>query len=178
MLKKLSGILLLVIVGTAVPASGCKKKTQTPTGPTSTCQRTVSVSSQAAWQDSGCDVTSGDRISISASGTIRFDSAGATASPNGSGRGAATAGPGGCTFLLCGSSIPQHSLVGRIGSNSLQNSTAGFFVGSSFSTTSSSTGRLYLGFNDGFVRPDRSGLDSGGVGDNSGTFSATITVSR
>lgn len=152
--------------------------TPTPQPTTTVCQRTVSVSGQTAWQDTGCDVATGDRISISASGSIRFDSSGSTASPNGSGRGSATAGSGGCNFLLCGASIPQHSLVGRSGSSSLQDFTTGFFAGSSFATTSGSSGRLYLGFNDGFVRPDRSGLDSGGVGDNSGSFSATITISR
>jgi pimeloyl-ACP methyl ester carboxylesterase len=35
---------------------------------------------------------------------------------------------------------------------------------------------LFLGFNDGFVTCDRSGLDGGGVGDNNGSFSATITI--
>lgn len=121
----------------------------TPVGPSAnSCQRTVSVSSQEAWQDSGCDVISGDRISISASGTIRFDSSGASASPVGSGRaGFATTSTAGCNFLLCWTSIPQHSLVGRVGSNSLLDSTTGFFVGTSYAEVSSRSGRLYLGFN-------------------------------
>src|SRR5204862_42283 len=44
--------------------------------------------------------------------------------------------------------------------------------------TTNSSGRLFLGFNDGFVMCNRSGLDIGGVGDNSGSFSANITITH
>jgi len=66
--------------------------------------------------------------------------------------------------------------VGRIGSSDLTDFTTGFFVGSNFNEVATETGRLFLGYNDGFVRPDRSGLDSGAVGDNSGSFIAEIAI--
>lgn len=137
------------------------------------------VSSGAAWQDTGFDVNVGDQVRIVASGTVRYDSDGRTATPNGSGTGAAMLFSNGtCIYLICGPAIPAGSLVGRIGSSNLADFTSGFFVGTDFNLTVAQSGRLYLGFNDGFVMPNRSGLDSGGVGDNNGSFSTTITITR
>ncbi len=137
---------------------------------------TKTVSSQEAWQDTGVDVNAGETISISASGVITFDSAGHTSTPDGLLTFATVNPDGTCNYLLCGPTIPTHSLVSRIGSSSLTDFTTGFFVGSNFSAPAPTSGRLFLGFNDGFVKPDRTGLDSGAVQDNSGSFSATITT--
>lgn len=145
---------------------------------TTVCQLTVSVQSNLPWQSSGCSVSSGDQMSFSASGTIRFDSSSPSVGPDGRSGISATAGSGGCNYLLCGSSIPAQSLVGRVGSSSLTDSTTGFFIGASRTITATATGTLYLGFNDGFVLADRSGLDSGGARDNSGSFSVSVTVRR
>jgi hypothetical protein len=138
---------------------------------------TVIVSSEEAWVSTGVDVTAGDRLTITAAGTIRFSSAGDTATPNGSGRGDALAGSSGCVYLVCGAGIPVQSLVGRIGSPALTDVT-GFLVGGSYNNSARTSGRLYVGFNDGFVRPDRTGLDSGGVLDNSGSFTVNISITR
>ncbi len=40
------------------------------------------------------------------------------------------------------------------------------------------TGQLRFGYNDGFVKLDRSALDGGAVGDNSGQFTLNITIIR
>lgn len=44
------------------------------------------------------------------------------------------------------------------------------------STTTAQTGKLFLGFNDGFDEYDRSRMNPGGVGDNNGAFDVTITI--
>ena len=66
--------------------------------------------------------------------------------------------------------------LGRIGNPELTDFTNGFNVGSDLSTTAADSGNLYLGFNDGFVKTDRSGLDSGAVADNSDEFAINIIV--
>jgi len=136
----------------------------------------VAVSSQEAWQDTGLKINAGDTITIAASGSIRFDTAGRTSTPDGLATFASRNPDGTCNYLVCSDSIPINSLVGRIGSPALTDFTNGFFVGASFRMTATTAGALLLGYNDGFVRPDRRGLDVGGVGDNSGAFSVTVTV--
>ncbi|MBI4454770.1 MAG: alpha/beta fold hydrolase [Acidobacteria bacterium] len=137
---------------------------------------TISVSSKAAWTDSGLVVQAGDLITISGSGSIQYDSAGSTVGPDGFDTTSSA-----CNYLITASPVRTHSLVGNI-ANASSLDGKGFFVGSNFqgtvpiANTTSPTGKLFLGFNDGFVRCDRSGLDSGGVADNSGSFTATITV--
>ena len=80
-----------------------------------------------------------------------------------------------CTFLVCGAAIPQGALVGRIGSSALTDFSTGFVAGANYSAVAAASGRLYLGFNDGFVLVSRSGLDAGGVADNTGAFTVTVT---
>jgi hypothetical protein len=130
------------------------------------------VSSTAAWQNTGVFVNAGDLLGITATGSIRFDSAGRTADPNGDPDGDSILGL--INYLV--PSVQPHTLVGRIGTSGDLTDLSGFLVGSSFSQVVGSSGHLFLAFNDGFVRADRSGLDSGGVGDNDGSFLATITV--
>jgi len=123
-------------------------------------------------------VSAGDRIGIDAFDVVEYAGRDTSTGPNGTGN-PTNAGESGCTWLVCGgNSIPSHSLVGRIGNGNLSDSTTGFFIGSKFNMTASSSGELYLGFNDSFVLPDRSGLNSGGVGDNSGSFITKIYVTR
>jgi hypothetical protein len=117
-------------------------------------------------------VAIGDKITITASGTITFAGAEA-ASPDGHPGGHLTVG--GRSLLVPGA--PSHTLVGRIGSSGSLLDISGFLVGSSFSQTATQSGTLYLGFNDGFVNGDRGSMNSGGVGDNSGSFTATVTIS-
>ncbi len=156
--------ILTLLLGSSSPLAA----TATPTVATTT---TFSVSSNIGWQDTGLDVVAGDLLEITASSSIRFDSAGRMADPDGQ--------PDGDAVPCSNGLVPAvfcHTLVGRIGSSGSLADLSGFLVGSSFSQITTGSGRLFLGFNDGFVKTDRSGLDSGGVGDNSGSYTAQIGI--
>ena len=124
-----------------------------------------SLNGKTDWVDTGVDVSEGDILKIEASGTIRFDSDGRASSPDGqvipeSDSVARVDGNGNCKHLLCGNDIPSSALVGRIRNNGLSDYSSGFVVGSDYTKLIGQGGRLYLGYNDGYVRPDRNGLDS------------------
>ena len=156
-------------------------QTNTPVPPattetaTSSSEILINVSSNQAWTDTRLAVVDGDVISISGLGSITFDAAGRRSGPEGS------ADVPDCSALITDPAVPMHSLVGNVAEiSSLDGS--GFYVGSSFEglvplpETTSPTGRLFLGFNDGFIECDRSGLNSGAVSDNSGSFTAIIVI--
>jgi len=140
------------------------------------------VSSTHAWQDTGIFVNKGDIIRIRASGVIHFSTGGTTANPDGEINPEvihyAGLSEGNCRYLICKQALQAHTLVGRIGDSDLKDYTTGFSIGSDFSIVADKPGTLLLGFNDGFVEADRSGLDSGGVGDNSGSFDTLITIKK
>jgi hypothetical protein len=114
----------------------------------------VTVDARKAWTDTGVDLASGDRVAVSATGTIFHDASGST-------------GPNGVAErvdlqqfnVLKGEN--HAGLIGRIGDNG-----APFAVGSDFASTNLAPGRLFLGINDQ------------GVDNNSGAFSAVVTVRR
>jgi hypothetical protein len=115
---------------------------------------TVTVDARRAFTDTGIDVAVGDRVAISATGTIFHDASGST-------------GPSGVSerrdlsqFSVLPSEI-HAALIGRMGDGG-----APFAVGSDFSSGSLAPGRLFLGVNDV------------GVDNNSGAFTATITVRK
>ncbi|MDP7179935.1 MAG: hypothetical protein QF824_01580, partial [Candidatus Woesearchaeota archaeon] len=146
---------------------------------TSTSGTGLSLTGKTHWVDTGMDFSEGDILSIEASGTMMFDSDGRASNPDGqvnpsSDSIARVDGNGNCKHLLCGDDVASSALVGRIRNNGLGDYSSGFVVGSDFTKLIGQGGRLYLGYNDGYVRPDRSGLDMGGVGDNSGSFSVTL----
>ena len=136
------------------------------------------VSSTQGWQDTGLWVQEGDEIEITANGSIRFDSSGILATPDGvsSGEQRTVAPEWTCTYLICGKEIKAKTLVGRIGDDDLTDYANGFIIGSKFKMTAPKSGNLLLGFNDGIVEPDRTGLHSGAVSDNNGSFSAQIRI--
>jgi hypothetical protein len=114
----------------------------------------VTVDARKAWTDTGVDIISGDRVSVSATGTIFHDASGTT-------------GPNGVAERL---DLQQFNvlkgenhagLIGRIGDTGTP-----FAVGSDFASTNLAPGRLFLGVNDQ------------GVDNNSGAFSAVVTVRR
>jgi len=124
----------------------------TPAVPTRT--ETVTVDARRAFTDTGVDVAVGDRVAISATGTIFHDATGST-------------GPSGVAerrdlrqFNVLDSEN-HGALIGRIG-----DAGAPFAVGSDFSSASLAPGRLFLGINDR------------GVDNNSGAFTATVTVRK
>lgn len=124
------------------------------------------------WIDTGLTISAGNTLQISASGSIQFDTAGRTVDPNGNPDG----DPPGSNTLV--PTVASHTLVARIGSSGSLIDLSGFLVGSQFNQVVGTSGKLFLGFNDGYVKQDRSGLDVGGVGDNSGSYSANITILR
>lgn len=140
---------------------------------------TIDVRSTQPWTATGITVGYGDKLTFVASGEVIYadpDDEHVTG-PNG------TENPsGGCGNVVTDPAVPAQSLIGNIAdSPSLDG--AGFFIGPAFqgsvpfSNTSQETGELLLGFNDGAVLCDRSGIDNWGfTGDNSGSFTVKIIV--
>jgi hypothetical protein len=115
---------------------------------------TVTVDARRPWTDTGIDVAVGDRVAISATGTIFHDASGSTG-PNG------VAERRDLRQFNVIESENHGALIGRIG-----DSGAPFAVGSDFASASLAPGRLFLGVNDR------------GVDNNSGAFTATVTVRK
>lgn len=112
---------------------------------------TVNVDGTQPWTDTGIDLSSGNAVTITASGTVYF--AAGPALPYGpDGNTSCTAGP---DFTAPG--LHCFSLVGNIANGTP------FQVGSNNSILAAS-GRLYLGVNDNVFT------------DNSGSWSATVTI--
>lgn len=169
LLKHILGVVL--VLGILIPAGGFAFPLESLADGTSI---SFTVSSTTDWQDTGLEVQAGDTVEITATGSVRFDSAGRMADPDGQPDGDLIVGSMGALVP----DEPSHTLVGRIGSSGSLTDLSGFLVGSDYLGTASESGKLFLGFNDIFVKPDRSGLDSGGVGDNSGSFSTEITITH
>jgi hypothetical protein len=132
----------------------------------------LTVPGTAPWYDTGIDIGAGTILNITASGTVIYGPLGAQ-----------TTGPNGGNYidpqLFPDAVLPSTyivSLIGKIGGTSAVGTGTPVpegilgkgpgFVGSSYSEIISTGGRLFLGFNDRV--PD--------FGDNSGSFSATVTV--
>ena len=122
--------------------------------PAPTRSEDVVVDARRAYTDTGVDVAVGDRVAISATGTIFHDSSGSTG-PNG------VAERRDLRQFNVLDSENHGALIGRIGETG-----APFAVGSDFSSASLAPGRLFLGVNDR------------GVDNNSGAFNATVTVRK
>ncbi|MGI8984205.1 MAG: hypothetical protein ACR2HM_06695 [Acidimicrobiales bacterium] len=123
-------------------------------GGASTVTETVTVDAKRSFTDTGVDVAAGDRVTIGATGIIFHDSSGSTG-PNG------VAERRDLSQFNVIESDNHAALIGRIGETG-----SPFAVGTDFSSASLAPGRLFLGVNDV------------GVDNNSGAFSATVTVRR
>lgn len=147
------------------PAKSLQEETDHQNSPPTI--RTIEVSGTLSFTDTGIQLHKGDFVKIAAAGSInvccpRYEPP----------AGAGTTEPGACVGLADGSiarvsnpwplnGVPCWSLIGRIGaSGSL------FEVGKSTSFTARSSGHLYLGPNDNYV------------GDNSGSWTASVTIER
>lgn len=118
--------------------------------------KNVSVSAELPWPDvwtnTNVSLSSGAELNISASGQIGYDSS------------SDTCGPDGLSSSKGSPPLPNQngaSLIGKIGENGNP-----FFIGSSYSSTVSSSGILYLSIND------QNNVYT--WGDNTGSFQATI----
>jgi hypothetical protein len=120
-------------------------------------QKTVAVIPDQAWTDTGLTVTSGEKLSITATGSLDWqdnncswpDSDNCTSGPNGPGPTICDAAPNGQDRPA--PSLPCNSLIGRIGADGTP-----FEVGTSLHLTATTAGELYLGVNDNYL-PDNSG---------------------
>ncbi len=136
----------------------------------------IMVSSTQAWTDTGLNVSSGDTLIIEATGYIQYAPTSPQADPNGSGISSNAQ-----SYLVPSNSLWANALVGNIAPAPSYDG-KGFFVGSSFNhqipitNTTSESGRLLLGFNDGFIEGNRTRMNPGAVMDNSGFFTAKITL--
>ena len=141
---------------------------------------TIVVPATVPWTDTGIIVSAGDGLAVRSWGRVMFDAAaGASASPQGSGRKG-----GGCTFVVTDAGVAAHSVIGNV-AQAIMFDGHGFPVGAAWKGTvpipgsTAPEGHLLLGFNDDGVLCDRSGYDSWGFGvNNSGWFTAEISITR
>ncbi len=105
----------------------------------------VTINGDSAWIDTGMDVNPGDKLQITAKGTVDFkDKAGV--GPEGAQRGWADT-----LRALSVTSAGRGALVGQIGND---RAATPFLVGADATITSPTAGRLYLGVNqDQFGKP-------------------------
>jgi hypothetical protein len=122
--------------------------------PVSAREETVTVDARRAFTDTGVDVATGDRVAIGATGTIFHDATGSTG-PNG------VAERRDLRQFNVLDTENHGALIGRIGESGVP-----FAVGSDFVSASLAPGRLFLGVNDR------------GPDNNSGAFTATVTVRK
>lgn len=116
--------------------------------------RTVMVSARQAWTDTGLDVRVGDRISVTASGVIRY-------TPVQSDRVDAAGGNANATAAAPRPDLPIGAMIGRVGNGQP------FLVGRGLeSMRVTANGRLYLGTNDDVLS------------DNDGQFRAVVSITR
>lgn len=107
--------------------------------------KSVTIPATVPWTDTGIDVSGGDKLHITATGTVDFSDK--------TGVGAAGAERGWKDTLLALSvaSAGRGALVGRVGSDP---AAIPFFIGADGTVTIPAAGRLYLGINQGeFSKP-------------------------
>jgi hypothetical protein len=139
----------------------------------------INIPATSPWTDTGISVRAGDRLQIRAWGTANFgDAEGRGVTPRGLERG------GGCGFVVTNAAVPAHALVGNIAPQ-LSFDGQGFLVGTDWESTvpvagsTTTEGRLFLGFNHEAMLCDRSGYDSWAFRvRNSGAFTAEVAIWR
>ena len=114
--------------------------------------KSITVASTAPWTDTGIDVSAGDKLHITATGTVDFsDKAGV--GPAGAERGWKDT-----ILALNVSSAGRGALVGRVGNDP---AALPFFIGADGTVTVPVAGRLFLGVNQGeFSKPTSGKFDA------------------
>ena len=123
--------------------------------------RTLSIPDTSPWTDTGIDVSAGMVVTIHASGKVRYGPlAQQTTDANGGNF-------DGQQFFSTAvfPNVVVCSLIGRVGNDPVPKKNG--FVGTDYQQTMTSSGRLFLGFND----------QVGQFNDNSGAFDVSITTS-
>jgi len=137
---------------------------------------TLDVPGTAPWYDTGIDVFAGYKLDITATGIVTYDIWHGNSSD-------ANGGDWTGNNFLSDTVIPNtmiHSLIGKVGGTTdvgigtpILGGLPGYgvgFIGTSYSEQVSTSGRLFLGYNEE-VAP-------GSFDDNSGSFSVAVTVSE
>jgi hypothetical protein len=137
---------------------------------------TLDVPGTAPWYDTGIDVFAGYKLDITATGIVTYDVWHGNSSD-------ANGGDWTGNNFLSDTVIPNtmiHSLIGKVGGTTdvgtgtpILEGLPGYgvgFIGTSYSEQVSTSGRLFLGYNEE-VAP-------GSFDDNSGSFSVSVTVSE
>lgn len=125
----------------------------------------LQVPVESPWFDTGIDLASGDDVKMHASGAVRYG-------PNGPQTTDANGGNFDGQKFFSTAVLPNTvicSLIGKVGDTPVPSGTSGDgpgFVGTDYHETMTTSGRLFLGFND----------QVGQFGDNSGAFEVTITI--
>jgi hypothetical protein len=151
----------LLILFRALSASSTSSSATQP----STQTVLVSVPARRAWTDTGINLAAGSKVSIVAGGTIYISRNDPGMGPSGPAVFCkqpihSKAHASDSSFTAPG--LPCWSLIGHIGGG------APFAVGDAKDLSVASAGRLYLGVND----------QIGAFGDNSGSWTATVSISR
>jgi len=151
-------VFALVVVAIAIAFALTRSPTQpVATGPSTTVagprELTVTVPGTRAWTDAGIDIAVGDRVAVAATGTV-FNNDTLSSDPDG-----VKGNPGLRAFNVVPDSN-HGSLIGRIGQGQP------FNLGGSTAFVAPAGGRLFLGINDI------------GVDNNSGAYTASVTVTR
>jgi hypothetical protein len=155
-----TGYAMSIVAATAMVFAGMfAALASTPAGAASV---TMSVNPLQEFTDTGVLLTAGESVSVSATGAVQIRSGGTSETPAGEG----TVSADGTVCSSTGTSGPVFplpnqacwSLIGQVGSGVI------FEVGTHLSFTAPNSGEFYLGINDNVL------------GDNSGSWSATITV--
>ena len=140
-------ILIAVALGVLLVAVRlCGRRALSPPAPRNATSLNVTVSGSQKWVDTGMDVQAGDKLHITAKGTVNMG--------NNSGITADGAARGWVDTLraLMVPSAGRGALVGRVGNS---DAATPFFVGADGTVQAPIAGRLYLGINqDSMQTPD------------------------
>ena len=136
----------LIVAVLTIPFWCAHGLSATPTAATATAKSAdVTIAGDAPWIDTGMDVNAGDKLHITAKGTVDFSD------KTGVGPAGAQRGWADTLRALTVSSAGRGALVGQIGND---RAATPFLVGAEATITSPTNGRLYLGVNqDQFSKP-------------------------
>ena len=118
----------------------------------------LDVSGRKEWTSTGITVQEGQRVTITATGEVKFSHDDPPEGPNGGGK-PCYPNPAIHRWTFPAPNLSCHSLLGRIGHDGTP-----FEIGRSTTFRATASGLLYLGVNDNFF------------GDNSGSWTVVVTV--
>jgi PA-IL-like protein len=150
--------------------AGPHPSTPTPTPSPTVFNLVINAAQDSPGLDTGIDVTAGSTLTITAQGTAAYGSGYSTCPEVTNPDGSIVSSGGTCSPNIDPNATlptsPVGELLGSIGQPGTSSSTGWFAVGSNYSQQASSSGRLFLIYND----------DPGQYGNNSGSYQVMFTV--